>query len=171
MALKLFDLLESPLHHVREREREREMFIIFLWNIVHLSIVIDYSPGESSVTVTRTPLLAECCFLQAQRIMWPRSGGQPGVAASFYCFWAFSGKPSPARLKLPWHCTVRIALLEGLVGKVGLTFRVMLGVDYLDFFKQDEPLWLHFPFLSRRQGCAKWILKMRTSSRLATDFK
>lgn len=34
----------------------------------------------------------------------------------------------------------RFALLRGLVGKVGLTFRVMLGVDNIDSFKQDESL-------------------------------
>lgn len=33
---------------------------------MHLSIVIDDSPGESSITVTRAPLVAECGFLPAQ---------------------------------------------------------------------------------------------------------
>lgn len=38
---------------------------LFLENTMHLSIIIDCRPGESSVTVTGS-LLAGCCSLQAQ---------------------------------------------------------------------------------------------------------
>lgn len=93
---------------------------LFLDNIVHLSIVIDYRPGESPVAVTRLPRLPDValCRLRGSVGTFP---GQPGAAAGPPC----SGLPEADLLLIPMHVQNRIARGGCLAG------RGWLALDYL----------------------------------------
>lgn len=62
------------------------------------------------------------------------------------CSWVFFRKTFSRLPEAAVTLHTQNCMAQSVLEKVGLTFRVMPGRDYLDFLKQDEPLWLHFPF-------------------------
>lgn len=111
---------------------------IFLGSIRPLSIAIDYSPGESSVTVTGLPWSQHVASCRLRNCVSTFHG--PARRCCFPGLRGFFGHTCSPAVALTVQVHVGNCRTQRLVGEVGPTCRGVLARGYLNSFKPGGPV-------------------------------